>query len=373
MVRHLRNEDMVGKEDFEAGMYGNTLNKIMSCLSVTQVKGYSHLLKHTGLNAGDLDKGLQKLEELGYIESKRLREGLGDNVFYIKRSVSETDLTTNVGASDDGRVNMKAELEHFYNSFIRYKELVMLKQKVGLLVEQENEFQALSLQLQRKYGTLKKVIEKYGGSSVVPLEGGKHEYDAFTSAFNYTMFSKSALNAVMDTAITTLNMAIGNLGKPLDSEQLPRQDNTMSKSIKNWEAIEDEFGISKKTFGRNINFVSDSFKRSIIFRDVEHSFVLASFGFSKPPVILAGGIIEELLRLYLEHRKISPISDNFDGYIKTCEQNRLLKSGISRLSDSVRHFRNLVHLSKESTKKHTISKATAKGTVSSIFTIANDF
>jgi hypothetical protein len=43
------------------------------------------------------------------------------------------------------------------------------------------------------------------------------------------------------------------------------------------------------------------------------------------------------------------------------------------LSDSAREFRNFVHLSKESTKKHSITKAAAKGAVSSIFTIANDF
>lgn len=141
----------------------------------------------------------------------------------------------------------------------------------------------------------------------------------------------------------------------------------------NWNDIENEFGITKKAFGRAINFVSDKFRRNIIFRDVEHAFLLASTGFSKPAVILAGGVIEELLRLYLEHKNISPISNNFDGYIKTCEQKGFLKSGISRLSDSVRYFRNLVHLSKEETKRYTISKSTAKGAVASIFTIANDF
>jgi len=149
----------------------------------------------------------------------------------------------------------------------------------------------------------------------------------------------------------------------------------VSSSKDNWEAIKSEYGISKKDFGRKINFVSDSFKRETIFRDVEHAYVLALQDFSKPAVILAGGVIEELLRLYLEHKKI-PIpreSDNFNGYIETCTNKKLLKLGISRLSDSVRHFRNIVHLSKENDKKYTISKATAKGAVASIFTIANDF
>jgi len=144
-----------------------------------------------------------------------------------------------------------------------------------------------------------------------------------------------------------------------------------SKEI--WEAIRSEYDISKRDFGKKINFVSDPFKRKIIFRDVEHAFVLASKGFPKPAVILAGGVIEELLKQYLKHKKIRPKRDNFVDYIVACEQNKLLKRGVSRLSDSIRDFRNLVHISREETKRHTISKATAKGAVSSIFTIANDF
>ncbi len=151
------------------------------------------------------------------------------------------------------------------------------------------------------------------------------------------------------------------------------QDISLFTNKTNWEVIENEYGVTKISFGKKINFVSDTHKRKIIFRDIEHSFVLAFLGFSKPAVILAGGVIEELLRLYLEHNNITPPHNRFDDYIKTCEQNRLLKSGISRLSDSVRHFRNLVHLSAEKTKKHAISKATAKGALSSIFTIVNDF
>jgi len=141
----------------------------------------------------------------------------------------------------------------------------------------------------------------------------------------------------------------------------------------NWKAIEGEFGVTKMNFGKRINFIKDPFKRTIIFRDVEQAFTLASQDLSKPAVILAGSVIEELLRLYLEYKNISPLSDNFDGYIRTCEQHGLLKDSVSRLSHSVRQFRNLVHLSAEKTKKHTISKATAIGAVSSIFTIANDF
>jgi len=149
---------------------------------------------------------------------------------------------------------------------------------------------------------------------------------------------------------------------------------TSSKTT--WEAIEKQFGVTKTGFGKRINFITDPFRRTIIFRDVEEAYALASAGFSKPALILAGGVIEELLRLYLKQKGISPqkpLNRDFNGYVQTCIQNRLLKDSVSHLSDSVRGFRNLVHLSAEETKRHTISKATAIGAVSSIFTIANDF
>lgn len=146
-----------------------------------------------------------------------------------------------------------------------------------------------------------------------------------------------------------------------------------SESPKIWKDIETQFGDTKRSFGKKINFVENQFTRKIIFRDVEHACFLASSDYSKSAVILAGSVIEELLRLYLAHKNITPLSDNFDGYIRTCEQQRLLKDSVSRLTHSVRQFRNLVHLSAEKTKKYTISKATAVGAVSCIFTIANDF
>ena len=140
-----------------------------------------------------------------------------------------------------------------------------------------------------------------------------------------------------------------------------------------WDEIKKDYDINKKAFGKKITFVSNAFTRRIIFRDIEQAYVLAASVFSKPAVILAGSVIEELLRQYLKHKKINPAKDTFDGYIEACKNNGLLKSAIYSLTDSVRHFRNLVHLAKEKSSKHTISKATAKGAVSSIFTIANDF
>lgn len=140
-----------------------------------------------------------------------------------------------------------------------------------------------------------------------------------------------------------------------------------------WKAIKSDYDTDKKAFGRRIRFVSDAFKREIIFRDVAQAFLLAEAGFSKPAIILAGSVLEELLRLFLEFKQVTPIKDTFDGYIRTCVDKKLLKSPVHQLTDSVRQFRNLVHLEVESSSKHTISKATAKGAVSSIFTIVNDF
>jgi len=158
----------------------------------------------------------------------------------LKDIIKEHDLPVKVGAQDNGRGNIKDELKHFYEGFIRYKELVIAKNRGSLKSEQESEFQDLSAQLQRSYGSLKKVIEKYGGPSVLLLEGGNYKCEAFSSAFNYTLFSPGTLVAVMDAAITTLNMAIGNLEKLLKSEQLPREAIFQNgKQYDAYEAIKD--------------------------------------------------------------------------------------------------------------------------------------
>jgi hypothetical protein len=140
-----------------------------------------------------------------------------------------------------------------------------------------------------------------------------------------------------------------------------------------WPEIESEYDESKKSFGKKINFVKDGFKRKVIYRDIQQAFVLARAGFNKPAVVLAGGVIEELLRLYLNYKGLAPPNNKLDSYIKACEDNGLLKEAISKLADCVREFRNIVHLEREGSARYTIQKATAKAAVASIFTIANDF
>lgn len=140
-----------------------------------------------------------------------------------------------------------------------------------------------------------------------------------------------------------------------------------------WPQIKEEFGVSKHEFGRKINFVKGEFKRAVIFRDVEHAYALSKIGFGKSAVILAGSVMEELLRLYLQHKNMKVKDNTFSEYIRACERGSFLKVAVHSLTTSVRHFRNLIHLEKESKKKDTISHATAAGAVASIFTLVNDF
>jgi hypothetical protein len=175
-------------------------------------------------------------------------------------------------------------------------------------------------------------------------------------------------------AVSWLSAKEANLRDARKAKMKPSGKGAISfPSTDAWHEIEREYDVSKRSFGKKINFIQDPFKRKVIFRDVEQAFLLARDGFSKPSVILAGGVVEELLRLYLAHKNVIPTTKTLDSYIRACEDTGLIKAAIHKLADSVRQFRNIVHLERESSPRHTISKATAKGAVSSIFTIANDF
>jgi len=195
--------------------------------------------------------------------------------------------------------------------------------------------------------------------------------------------SESIINGLKNKISQVREVGIHELDLILDKYQ-NNNDNKYKEESKNeimnlldekaiWKNIENEYEISKRAFGKKINFIEDTFFRKVIFRDIAHAFYLASLGFSKPSVILSGSVIEGLLQHYLKFKGIKPDKDNFDSYIKACTDNGFLKIGISKLTDSVRHFRNYVHIQKEKSKKHTISKPTAISSVASIFIIANDF
>ncbi len=160
---------------------------------------------------------------------------------------------------------------------------------------------------------------------------------------------------------------------PLKSETItdPRMNSWNVEEA--WRDIKTEYDIDKRAFGKKIDFVVDPFKRDIIFRDVAQAHALVRLGFLKPAVILVGSVTEELLRLFLISKNVKITATTFDSYIKACIDTGLLKPAVYRLTDSFRHFRNLIHLQNEDSAKHTISMATAKGAVASIFTITNDF
>lgn len=163
-------------------------------------------------------------------------------------------------------------------------------------------------------------------------------------------------------ALEKLDRNLVKIEKSLDTNQ---------KDI--WASIENDFEVTKLQFGKRINFVRNQFKRDIIFRDVEQAYILAKEGFNKPAVILAGGVIEELLRLFLDNKNENAKNKRFEELIKICQKKGFLKEEISNLASAIRRFRNSVHLAAEKSKKYTISKATALATVALIFTIANDF
>lgn len=136
-----------------------------------------------------------------------------------------------------------------------------------------------------------------------------------------------------------------------------------------WALIETEFSISKRTFGKRINFVKDKHKRTAIFRDVAHSFILQKLRAPKPAVILAGSVVEELLRLLLVSKGFKPSGRTFDSYIKDCEKHKLLKAATISLFDSVRHFRNHVHLQSEQEPSDALKSATARSAIASVFVL----
>jgi len=114
------------------------------------------------------------------------------------------------------------ELGQFYDGFDRYRQLVLklveeMRKPGGIILGHwEVQIQQLSLELERKYGSLKPIIEKYGSSTRVRLQAGKYEYEAFTAAFgNYKVFSPEALELVLGTAITAINTTIGRLQSPV--------------------------------------------------------------------------------------------------------------------------------------------------------------
>lgn len=157
--------------------------------------------------------------------------------------------------------------------------------------------------------------------------------------------------------------------------ETPLAGKSMSGMKESWDQIRKTCGDSKRQFAKRINFVKDKYARDAIFRDIAHAQGCLMSGFYKPAAILAGGVIEELLRRYLIHKGFppKPKEAKFHLYIEACQQHGLIKRALVRIAGSVQDFRNLVHLKEETSKRHAISKSAAAGMIHAIFTLANDF
>jgi len=239
------------------------------------------------------------------------------------------------------------------------------------------ELQKQSNWLNRQWGKLQKDINQFIDKGILDVTLNGINLDYVNVAIGLSEIAPHKSQS-LKKLIAEIERIIGELESMNSNIEFYNGSNIPNKEIKlsiydAWDKIKNDFGISKYAFSRKINFVKDPFKKKIIFRDIGQAYLLAEKDFSKPAVILAGSVIEELLRLYLKFKNIKPSKKNFDEYIKSCENNGLFKKGISKLSDSLRHFRNIVHLENEVSRRYSISKATAKGAISSIFTISNDF
>jgi len=170
---------------------------------------------------------------------------------------------------------------------------------------------------------------------------------------------------VDNTIWTFLDSAENNISK--NDPKLKK-----SRSDISWTLIKKEYNIDKTTISKRLSkFIKDDFKRGIILRDIGNAHSLLNLGFYKECVIISGGVIEEILRLYLQSKQITS-GRTFNDYIKSCEKINLIKSGINKLSDFLREFRNLVHLEREKSKDDTLKISIAKSAVSSIFTIMEE-
>lgn len=163
------------------------------------------------------------------------------------------------------------------------------------------------------------------------------------------------------------------IGKKANIESMPKQS---SKPIpqsekETWKEIKAEYNLSKPTIGKRISFIRDDKARTIIFRDIWQAFFLLQNGFNKPAVILSGGVIEEILAQLLKCKGLLPSTDTFVKLIQVCREKKLFSNGTLNLLDSIRDFRNLVHVGKE-IRESKMSKTMAKTAVSSLFHILNE-
>lgn len=142
-----------------------------------------------------------------------------------------------------------------------------------------------------------------------------------------------------------------------------------SKEMKTWERIEVQYKLSKTAFGKKINFINDTSIRKIIFRDVEDAFQCLDYNLHKSAIVLSGAVIEEILRAYLIKNDTKLSDNSFSYYIQKCKEKKLLQPSLSLQLESIKDFRNYIHIEKEIRLQFKVSKPMAQTAVSSIFLI----
>lgn len=145
------------------------------------------------------------------------------------------------------------------------------------------------------------------------------------------------------------------------------EDKSSPNSV--WKHIKSEYGLNQRAIAMKINFIKDSFRRSIILRDIRDAVFALDNGMTKIAVVLSGGVIEEILRCKLETKNIKPVREDLYNYIETCLKNNIIKQSTANLLHAIRDFRNLVHLKNEKSRKDTMSGNEASTTINSIFTL----
>ncbi|MBU1101961.1 MAG: hypothetical protein KKA84_16310 [Bacteroidetes bacterium] len=161
---------------------------------------------------------------------------------------------------------------------------------------------------------------------------------------------------------------------PLETRPIPlEEDFKLNNKMNVWDDIKGDYELTKREFGKRINFITDKDIRTIIFRDVEQAYYLYKNSIYKPAIILSGSVIEEILRQLLLANSITPKNNSFDHYLKICQDNKILEVSVNRLLDSARHFRNYIHIENEGSKKNKVSKPLANTVVSSLFVFVSGF
>lgn len=146
-----------------------------------------------------------------------------------------------------------------------------------------------------------------------------------------------------------------------------------SKEIKTWERIEVQYKLSKTAFGKKINFINDTSIRKIIFRDVEDAFLSLNYNLHKSAIVLSGAVIEGILREYLIKHDTKLSDNTFSYYIQKCNEKKLFQPSLSLQLESIKDFRNYIHIEKEIRSQYKVSKPMAQTAVSSIFLIVQGF